>query len=45
MGYYVLSIILGAGGVCVLLSVRILRKLLVYCFINGVVLFNAKFLL
>jgi hypothetical protein len=43
MGYCMLSIILGMGGVCVLLSVGILSKLLVYCFINGVVLFNDKF--
>jgi hypothetical protein len=42
MGYNVLSIILGMGEVCVLLSVGILPKLLVYCFINGVILFNAK---
>jgi hypothetical protein len=38
-----LSIIFGTGGVCVLLSVGILPKLLVYWFINGGVLFNAKF--
>jgi hypothetical protein len=36
MGYNVLSIILGMG------EVGILPKLLVYCFINRVILFNAK---
>jgi hypothetical protein len=42
MGYN-LSIVLETGGVCVLLSVGILLKLLVYCFVYEVVLFNAKF--
>jgi hypothetical protein len=36
-------LIFGTGDVCVVLSVGILPELLVYCFINGVVLFHAKF--
>jgi hypothetical protein len=37
-----LSIILGTDEVGVLLSVGIFPKLLVYCFINGVIVINAK---
>jgi hypothetical protein len=36
------SVVLGTGEVGVLLSVGILFKLLVYCFINGVIVIDAK---
>jgi hypothetical protein len=37
-----LSVVLGTDEVGVLLSVGIFPKLLVYCFINGVIVINAK---
>jgi hypothetical protein len=41
-GMACLSVIMGTGEVGVLLSVRILLKSLVHCFINGVIVVNAK---
>jgi hypothetical protein len=38
-----LSVLLGTGEVDVLLSVGILFKLFVHCFVNGVIVVNAKF--
>jgi hypothetical protein len=38
-----LSVLLGTGVVGVLLSVGILFKLLVHCFVKGVVVVNDKF--